>query len=302
MHFRLEYVHPYMGSTQNPYNHTLRVGAFSKRKLSAMFADGESSDTSPGVWIDRAGIKANITENISRQSKLMYGLVLEEVATKDEASTIYRHRPHGFSDMNSVESRVGSSGFEHVAFLQMKITRSNGQSGNTGHVGARDIFQVDQGLGWGTWVPLFNRHQLAMTRFLPLGSATMHPPPVVVLHTRYGGCIGDVPSYRSFTSGGPYSLRGHNTGELANHSRFLEVSGELRVPVHQLEVYCFCESVTSLVNFRDAWEDPFHFYARVGKGILYGAGVKIGDIRTEYVVDCNEQMGSFKVYFGDARF
>jgi hypothetical protein len=62
VHFRLEYVHPYMGSTQNPYNHTLRVGAFSKRKLSAMFADGESSDTSPGVWIDRAGIKANITE------------------------------------------------------------------------------------------------------------------------------------------------------------------------------------------------------------------------------------------------
>jgi outer membrane protein assembly factor BamA len=87
--------------------------------------------------------------------------------------------------------------------------------------------QVDQGLGWGTWVALFNRHQLAMTRFLPLGSATMHPPPVVVLHTRYGGCIGDVPSYRSFTSGGPYSLRGHNTGELANHSRFLEVLAKL---------------------------------------------------------------------------
>jgi len=82
-------------------------------------------------------------QNISKQSKLMYGLVLEEVATKDEASTIYRHRPHGFSDMNSAESRVGSSGFEHVAFLQMKITRSNGQSGNTGHVGARDIFQVN---------------------------------------------------------------------------------------------------------------------------------------------------------------
>jgi hypothetical protein len=83
---------------------------------------------------------------------------------------------------------------------------------------------------------------------------------------------------------------------------WFQVSGELRVPVHQLEVYCFCESVTSLVNFRDAWEDPCHFYARVGKGILYGAGVKIGDIRTAYVVDCNEQTGSFKVYFGDPRF
>lgn len=86
--------------------------------------------------------------------------------------------------------------------------------------------QVDQGLGLGTRAPLFNRHQLAMTRYIPLQRdipPTDQPPSVAVLHARYGGCLGDLPSYRSFTNGGPYALRGHNTGELASYSRFIEV-------------------------------------------------------------------------------
>lgn len=86
--------------------------------------------------------------------------------------------------------------------------------------------QVDQGLGLGTHAPMFNRHQLSMTRYMPIPK---HPlpkgqlPTVIVLHSRYSGCVGDVPSYRTFTNGGPYALRGHNTGELPGNSRFIEV-------------------------------------------------------------------------------
>jgi len=39
------------------------------------------------------------------------------------------------------------------------------------------------------------------------------PPPVLVLHDRYGGCVGDLPSYDAFTLGGPYSVRGYSMGE-----------------------------------------------------------------------------------------
>ena len=49
------------------------------------------------------------------------------------------------------------------------------------------------------------------------------PPPVLVLHGRYGGCIGDLAAYDAFTLGGPYSVRGYNMGELGACRNILEV-------------------------------------------------------------------------------
>lgn len=49
------------------------------------------------------------------------------------------------------------------------------------------------------------------------------PPPVLVLHGHYGGCVGDLPSYEAFTLGGPYSVRGYNMGELGAARNILEV-------------------------------------------------------------------------------
>lgn len=49
------------------------------------------------------------------------------------------------------------------------------------------------------------------------------PPPVLVLHSHYGGCVGDLPSYDAFTLGGPYSVRGYNMGEIGAARNILEV-------------------------------------------------------------------------------
>jgi hypothetical protein len=54
------------------------------------------------------------------------------VATRDDVGTICKQNISGSK----------FSGIEHIAFLQMKITRSNLKSGETGLIGARDIFQV----------------------------------------------------------------------------------------------------------------------------------------------------------------
>ena len=87
--------------------------------------------------------------------------------------------------------------------------------------------QVDQGLGIGSKFPFFNRHQLTFTKFLQLKQveegAGKPPPPVLVLHGHYGGCVGDLPSYEAFTLGGPYSVRGYNMGELGAARNILEV-------------------------------------------------------------------------------
>lgn len=86
---------------------------------------------------------------------------------------------------------------------------------------------MDQGLGIGSKFPFFNRHQLTLTRFFQLKQveegANKPPPPVLVLHGHYGGCVGDLPSYDAFTLGGPYSVRGYNMGELGAARNILEV-------------------------------------------------------------------------------
>lgn len=87
--------------------------------------------------------------------------------------------------------------------------------------------QLDQGLGVGSNFPFFNRHQLTCTGFIQLKQveegAGKPPPPVLVLHGHYGGCVGDLASYDAFTLGGPYSVRGYNMGELGAARNILEV-------------------------------------------------------------------------------
>ncbi len=106
--------------------------------------------------------------------------------------------------------------------------------------------QVDQGLGIGTQFPLFNRYSVALTRFLQLrapAAKSKAPPISLVAHTRYAGCVGDMPSYDYFTLGGPYSVRGYNIGELAASRRILEAATEIRVPILNKQVRGPCMMV-----------------------------------------------------------
>lgn len=74
-----------------------------------------------------------------------------------------------------------------------------------------------------------------MTRFIQLKEveegAGKPPPPVLVLHGHYGGCVGDLPSYDAFTLGGPYSVRGYNMGEIGAARNILEVHTPFFFPV-----------------------------------------------------------------------
>ena len=55
-------MHPYWDGVYNPRNRTLRVSCFNSRKLSPVFTGGPGADEVPPIWVDRAGVKANVTE------------------------------------------------------------------------------------------------------------------------------------------------------------------------------------------------------------------------------------------------
>ncbi|CAN6556654.1 unnamed protein product [Malus baccata var. baccata] len=305
--FKLEYVHPYLDGVYNPRNRALRVSCFNSRKLSPVFTGGPGADEVPPIWVDRAGVKANITENFTRQSKFTYGLVVEEITTRDERSHVcsngQRVLPNGGVSEDGPPTTLSGTGIDRVAFLQSNITRDNTKFVNGAIVGQRNVFQVDQGVGVGSNFPFFNRHQLTLTRFFQLKEveegAGKPPPPVLVLHGHYGGCIGDLPSYDTFTLGGPYSVRGYNMGEIGAARNILELAAELRIPVKGTHVYAFAEHGNDLGTSKEVKGNPTEVYRRLGHGSAYGVGVKLGLVRAEYAVDHNSGTGALFFRFGE---
>lgn len=305
--FKMEYVHPYLDGVNDSRNRTFKASCFNSRKLSPVFTGGPGLEEVPAVWVDRAGMKANITENFTRQSKFTYGMVVEEITTRDETSAICtngaRTLPTGALSMDGPPTTLSDTGIDRMAFLQANITRDVTLFVNGTPIGARDIFQVDQGLGIGSKNPFFNRHQLTLTRFLQLKKVEeggdKAPPPVLVLHGRYGGCVGDLPAYDAFTLGGPYSVRGYNMGELGACRNFLELATELRVPIMNTHTYGFIEYGSDLGSSKDVRGNPTEFFRRAGSGMSYGLGVKLGLIRAEYTKDINTGIGSIFVRFGE---
>ncbi|KAL4323724.1 hypothetical protein GQ457_11G019550 [Hibiscus cannabinus] len=305
--FKLEYVHPYLDGVYNPHNRTLRANCFNSRKLSPVFTGGPGVDEVPPIWVDRAGVKFSITENFTRQSKFTYGLVMEEITTRDESSHIspngQRVLPTGGISADGPPTTLSGTGVDRMAFLQANITRDNTKFVNGAIVGERNVFQVDQGLGIGSKFPFFNRHQLTITRFLQLKQveegAGKSPPPVLVLHGHYGGCVGDLPSYDAFTLGGPFSVRGYNMGELGAARNILELGAEIRIAVRNTHIYAFVEHGNDLGSSKDVKGNPTEVYRRMGHGSSYGAGVKLGLVRAEYAVDHNNGTGAVFFRFGE---
>lgn len=76
----------------------------------------------------------------------MYGLVLEEVTTRDETSSICvngaRTLPSGVLSMDGPPTTHSDTGIDRVAFLQANLTHDNTRFVNGTPIGERHIFQV----------------------------------------------------------------------------------------------------------------------------------------------------------------
>ncbi|XP_024538647.1 protein TOC75, chloroplastic [Selaginella moellendorffii] len=270
--FKLEYAHPYV---DGPKDKIFRVGCYNSRKLTAVLSHPTSREQTPVVWVDHAGFKTGITEKLSKGSKLVYGFVVEEVSTRDVLGPV-----------QTLDDRdLLADGIDRVPFLNVKITRDNTRLVHRARVGAIDTFQVDQGVGLGSkTTSFFNKHLLSTTRFLPLPSTTPDSFPLVILRARYGGMLGMAPSYLAFAN-----PRASN----ASCWSFFELMAEARVPIRrQHYAYSYVESFAAL-------DRGVRFWRNEDTGILLGLGVKVGEIRAEYVFDSSTRTGSLNVQMGD---
>jgi len=306
--FKLEYNHPYCKGDADSDKTSFKAAAFNSRKLSPVFTGGPLIQDVPGIWVDRAGIKATVCQNFTKQSKCSLGMVLEEVTTRDDSGAVCasgaKQLPNGSLSLDGPRTTLSDTGTDRVMFLQGNVTRDTTTFVNGTQVGARDIFQIDQSIPFWPKRPIFNRSEVELTRFvqlLPENKKNSLPPPVVVLHTRAGHILGNCAAYDAFALGGPHSCRGYTVGELGAARSLLETAVEIRLPVPVLKThgFLFWEQCSDLSSSSALSGNPTEFYRRAGKGSTHGVGIKLGPVRAEWCIDNNSGTASTYVRFGE---
>ena len=98
------------------------------------------------VWVDRLGAKLGFHETHSRNSKATYGVVIEEVTTRDEQGSIVntgrKMTPSGNLNPDGPPTTHSTKGKDRVAFLQANVTRDATHYVNGTPIGSRDQFTV----------------------------------------------------------------------------------------------------------------------------------------------------------------
>jgi outer membrane protein assembly factor BamA len=265
-------------------------------------------DEVPSVWVDRAGAKATVTQNFTRQSKALASVVIEEVTTRDESGAVVgsgqKQGPGGQVSADGPPTTHSGTGTDRILFAQGGITRDTTRFVNGTPVGARDIFHVDQSVGLGSGFPIFNKFSAECTRFVqlrPESQKTTRPPPVLVARVKAGHILGNCAAYDAFVLGGPHSCRGYTVGELGAARSVLEYAAELRVPVPALNTHAFAfwEACSDLGSSAEVPGNPTEYYRRAGRGVSAGAGIRLGPVRAEYATDGNQANGNWFVRFGE---
>lgn len=306
--FKLEYIHPYCYGDDDILKSSFKTAVFNTRKLSPTFSGGPLMEDVPAVWIDRAGLKATLTQNFSRQSRSSASLVLEEITTRDDSGAICshgsKHLPNGAVSVDGPQTTHSETGTDRVVFLQGSNARDTTKFVNGTQIGSRDIIQFEQSVGVGSGFPMFNRFTTEHTRFmqlLPEAKKTALPPPVLVLHAKFGHIIGNCSSYDAFTLGGPHSCRGYSVGELGASRSLLEHALELRVPIPYVNThgFLFWEGCTDMGSSMKVVGNPTEYYRRAGRGSSHGIGAKFGPVRVEWCSDNNQGTASTFIRFGE---
>lgn len=306
--FKLEYVHPYCFGDSDTLKSSFKTAVFNTRKLSPTFTGGPLSEDVPSIWIDRAGLKATLSQNFTRQSRSSSSVVLEEITSRDDSGAVCVHGSkqlaNGVMSVDGPKTTHSDFGTDRMLQIQSNNVRDTTKFVNGTQVGSRDIIQFDQSVGLTSQLPMFNKLTIELTRFLqllPESCQTSVPPPVLVANCKIGHIVGNCSAYDAFTLGGPHSCRGYSVGEIGVCRSVLESALELRVPIPYANTHAFMfwESCSDLNSSSKVLGNPTEFYRRAGKGTSYGVGAKLGPVRAEWCADTNSGTGSTFIRFGE---
>jgi outer membrane protein insertion porin family len=132
-----------------------------------------------------------------------------------------------------------------------------------------------------------NRIQANYSQFVPVKLFNSKDPQVLAVNLQGGAVFGDLPPYEAFNLGGPNSVRGYGTNDLASARNFVLASAEYRFPVVQsIGGVLFADFASDLGSSESVLGQPGVQRGKPGSGFGLGAGVRfqspIGLLRADY--------------------
>jgi outer membrane protein insertion porin family len=162
---------------------------------------------------------------------------------------------------------------------------------------------TEQSIPLGRGEILGNRLQANYSRYIPVEVfqvARPEHPQVLAFNVQAGTVFGDLPPYNAFVLGGPNSVRGYGTGDVASSRSYLQATAEYRFPIYRfVGGAVFADFGTDLGTSGNVLGEPGVQRGKPGSGFGFGAGVRVNSPIGIVRVDLGfSDQGDTRVQFG----
>jgi outer membrane protein insertion porin family len=199
------------------------------------------------------------------------------------------------------------SGIDELFTLSFTAVNDKRDSFTNPSKGSLLTLSTEQSLPFGQGNLVGNRLQANYSEFIPVGflkpqSKPGEQPEVVAFNVQGGTTLGDLAPANAYLLGGPSSVRGYGTGDLATSRSYFQASAEYRFPVYKfIGGVVFADFASDLGSSDNVLGSPGIARGNSGSGFGYGAGLRvnspIGIIRAD--LGFNDQgENRFQVGFG----
>lgn len=272
------FVSPYRETEPNVPGYN--AGIFRRQGFSNVFTDEVNLPNGDRVRERRLGASVGIERPIDNQWNGNWSLNYSNVSTRDSGGKVFA------TDVQNNPLTLSGTGIDDLFSLSFSATRDlrdnqvNSSSGNLVRFDTEQFFPIGRGKVLGT------KLQANYSQFIPIKLITAShvtppnpaesQPEVLAFNVQGGTYVGDLPPYNAFVLGGPFSVRGWETGAIATSRSYIEASAEYRFPIYRfIGGAAFLDFGSDLGTSGDVLGEPGVVRDKPGTGLGFGFGVRV---------------------------
>lgn len=276
--FDARFVSPYRDTEPNIPGYNANV--FRTQSLSNVFTEEVRLANGDRVRERRWGGSAGIERPLGGGWNGNWGLNYTNVSMRDSRGDIFATDQLGNPLTASGTGRDDLFSFSFSALRDIRNNPINPSSGSLAQFNTEQFFPVGRASVLGT------RFQANYSQYIPIKfiTASHRTPPnpgeaqpeTVALNIKGGTWVGDLPPYNAFVLGGPFSVRGWDTGRIATSRSFVEASAEYRFPIYRfIGGAAFVDFASDLGSSDDVPGQPGVVRGKPGTGLGFGFGLRV---------------------------
>jgi outer membrane protein insertion porin family len=276
--FDARFVSPYRETEPNVPGYN--ANAFRTQGLSNVFTDEVKLPNGDRVRERRWGGSVGLERPLGSRWNGNWGLNYTNISMRDSRGDIFATDRLGNPLTLSGTGRDDLLSFSFTALRDVRDNPLNPSTGSLTRFNTEQYFPVGKASVLGT------RFQANYSQYIPVklitGSHKTPPnpgesqPETVALNVSGGTWAGDLPPYNAFVLGGPFSVRGWDTGGIATSRSFIEATAEYRFPIYRfIGGAAFVDFASDLGSSSDVPGEPGVIRGKPGTGLGFGVGLRV---------------------------